>query len=825
MIFLLLQNVKYRNLQHSDNFLKITIYACLHVIFDIITVYTVNHLETVPGWLNWICHMIFFMVSIMFIKEICSYVVKFIFSKKQFNLVRKITKGIIFLYIVIMPFMQLDYLEGRGTNYSMGMAVYLGYGIFMVYCCVASGILIVYRKKIDPKVVHNVLPMMLIMISVVLIQAIVPEMLFTSAGITFVSFGIFVSLESPTEIYKSKTYALEKEKAIAEEANRIKSDFLARMSHEIRTPINSVLGMDEMILRDSKEADTKVYALNIKSSATSLLGLINDILDSSKIESGKMEIIEAEFHLDEFLNDICNMIAIKASEKGLKFEVLIDEHLPNGWIGDSVRIRQILLNLLSNAVKYTTKGKVTLKICGCMQDEVCKVHFEVRDTGKGIKEEDLPKLFTAFKRIEELENRHIEGTGLGMSIVVNLLQMMNSKLEVDSVYGEGSTFSFDLEQKIFSIEEIGNFKEKIKKVSKEYTYQVLFTAPDAKILVVDDNDINRKVFTNLLKETQVQITDVNSGKACLDVIQKEHFDLIFMDHMMPEMDGVETFQKMQNMTNQKCMDTPVVILTANAMVGAREQYLEQGFVDFLSKPIQPDKLENLTMTLLIEQGVSVNQDVEAKEREASFTDEVELPDIAEFDWDYAGMYLKDKKILLQTVKDYYLAMGNNICRIQQLFEHIVDENGLAEYRIFVHGLKSTSASVGALILSKLARLLEIAAIDGDIQRIQTLHPVFLEELKTHKQRLSPFFEVKKEEKTESGDMGQLKLYLEELCECLKDWDYDQADAIMEQINQYTYEETVGKKIELLSQQVMELEAEAAIGTIEDIFYMKLSSCI
>lgn len=640
--------------------------------------------------------------------------------------------------------------------------------------------------------------------------------MFTSAGVAFVSFGIFVSLESPTEIYKSKTYALEKEKAVAEEANRIKSDFLARMSHEIRTPINSVLGMNEMILRESKDIDTKVYALNIKSSATSLLGLINDILDSSKIESGKMEIIETEFRLDEFLNDIYNMIVIKALEKGVSFEVLVDKNLPNGWIGDSVRIRQILVNLLSNAVKYTTKGKVTLEVSGYVQDDICEVHFEVKDTGKGIKQEDLSKLFTAFERIEELENRHIEGTGLGISIVVNLLHMMGSKLEVDSVYGVGSTFSFDLRQKIFDSEEIGDFKEKISKISKEYTYQALFTAPDAKILVVDDNDINRKVFTNLLKETMVQITDVNSGKACIEAIQKEHFDLIFMDHMMPEMDGIETLKEMKTLSNHKCVDTPVVILTANAMVGAREQYLEHGFVDFLSKPIQTDKLENLTMTILINQGVSVNQDVDAKEYEVCLVEGEQLPEIAEFDWDYAGMYLKNKKVLWQTVQDYSAVMESNICQIQELYENIMDENGLAEYRIFVHGIKSTSASVGALILAKLARLLEVAAIDGDIQRIHTLHPVFLEELEIHKQRLATFFEVKEQEKTENADMQMLKTYLEDLRESLMERDYDQADDIMNEINQYAYEETIGKKIASLAQQVMEIEAEAAIMTIDEM---------
>lgn len=395
-----------------------------------------------------------------------------------------------------------------------------------------------------------------------------------------------------TESYEY-TVNLEKQKAIAESANKAKTDFLARMSHEIRTPINSVLGMNEMILRESTEPGIKKYAMNIKTSANSLLGIINDILDSTKIESGKMEIIPVEYELDSLLNDTVNMIYVRAKDKNLTFDIEVDETLPNKLYGDDVRIRQVLLNLLTNAVKYTHEGSVRLTVSGQRSDDRIVMSYTVKDTGIGIKQEDLSKLFESFERIEESRNRNIEGTGLGMSIVMNLLKLMGTELKVDSVYGKGTTFSFELEQRIVSDQAIGNFRERVEKLGEEYSYQSLFVAPDAKILVVDDNDINRMVFSCMLLNTKMQITEAASGIEALELVTKEHFDIIFLDHMMPELDGVETLKRMRTMENNLCKDSPVIILTANAVTGAKEQYLAEGFDDYLSKPIMPEKLEKI----------------------------------------------------------------------------------------------------------------------------------------------------------------------------------------------------------------------------------------
>lgn len=388
----------------------------------------------------------------------------------------------------------------------------------------------------------------------------------------------------------------------AKSANEAKGRFLANMSHEIRTPINAVLGLDTMILRESTEPAIKEYAANIQNAGNTLLSLINDILDFSKIESGKMDIVPVEYDLSSLINDVMNMISIKAKAKNLDFKVVVDEKLPARLYGDDIRIRQVLLNIMNNAVKYTNNGGITFTVSGVTTDDYIDIHFSVKDTGIGIKEEDMGKLFADFERIEESRNRSIEGTGLGMSITVQLLKLMDSKLQVESVYGEGSEFYFDLKQIIKNSEPIGNFSNRIMMGAKEYEYNAPYTAPDAKILVVDDTEINRVVLAGLLKETLIVIDEAGSGAEGLNKILNNDYDIIFLDHMMPDMDGpdvVKEFKKLVGEGKVKTnLNTPIIALTANAISGAREQYIEMGFSDYLSKPIIPDKLENMVRKLV-----------------------------------------------------------------------------------------------------------------------------------------------------------------------------------------------------------------------------------
>ncbi len=388
----------------------------------------------------------------------------------------------------------------------------------------------------------------------------------------------------------------------ANQANQAKSYFLSTMSHDIRTPMNAIIGMNEMILRNSRNDEILVYSESIRAAGNTLLGIINDILDFSKIEAGKMEIIEVDYNFVSLLNDLVNMVQRKADEKGLSFELDVDKNIPRVMHGDEIRIKQVITNILSNAVKYTKEGSVVFSVysskCEDNPDHV-KLHVSVKDTGIGIKKEDLDKLFVAFERIEEKKNRNIEGTGLGMAIAQSFLNMMGSKLQVESEYGKGSVFSFDLEQAVVKWEPLGEFDAAFKRfISERELYRVKFTAPNARILVVDDTEVNLKVFVNLLSKTKMQIETADSGDACIALFKRNPYDMIFLDHMMPDKDGIETIKEMKECSGTPNQKTPVICLTANAVSGMREMYINAGFDDYLTKPIDTARLENMLINYL-----------------------------------------------------------------------------------------------------------------------------------------------------------------------------------------------------------------------------------
>ena len=410
------------------------------------------------------------------------------------------------------------------------------------------------------------------------------------------------------KIVRSQMQALKEKEEKANAANEAKSIFLARMSHEIRTPINAVLGMNEMILRESNEENVLEYSANIDSSAHALLSIINEILDLSKIEAGKMVLTPVEYNLRSLLHDIYIMTEVRAKDKDLVFKINVDPLIPAKYIGDDVKVRQILTNLLSNAVKYTHKGYVYLKVSGYCKDDAYFLCFEVQDSGIGIKDEDMPKLFEEFQRIEEKKNRSIEGTGLGMSITVQLLKLMDSTLNVESEYGKGSRFFFQIKQEVVDATPIGDFSKICQK--KNHKEDPLLVASDKKILIVDDNLMNRKIFIGLLKHSEMKIYEADSGKACIELLKENKFDIIFLDHMMPEMDGIETLHIIKTMKDNLNKDTPVIALTANAMDDAREYYTGEGFSDYLAKPIEPHKLDELICKILPEiKMISVLQDM------------------------------------------------------------------------------------------------------------------------------------------------------------------------------------------------------------------------
>ncbi len=599
-------------------------------------------------------------------------------------------------------------------------------------------------------------------------------------------------------------------------ANEAKGRFLANMSHEIRTPINAVLGMDEMILRETKEQQTKEYAMDIYTAGQTLLSLINDILDFSKIESGKMEIVPVEYDISSMIHDLANMTLQRAKNKNISFEVEVDSRIPSRLYGDDVRIRQVLANILTNAVKYTHEGTVWLRVRSCKTDETATLMFEVEDTGIGIREEDLPRLSAEFERIEEDRNRNIEGTGLGMSITIQLLALLGSRLQVESIYGEGSKFSFALDQKIVDHTPIGDFVTRVQQIAEQYRYSSKFRAPDAKILVVDDNPVNRRVLRNLLKETLIQVTDAEGGLECLELVQKERYDIIFLDHMMPEMDGVETLHHIRELSEYPCKDTPIVALTANAVSGAREIYLSEGFDDFLSKPVVPDKLENMIQKMLpaelLQESVSEDHetDLRTKEKEDGAENYLEeLPQVDGLDWQYAWLHLPDRELLEYTVKAFYAQIDSAADRLEQFYEQITEQGQLEQYRIQVHAMKSLAATVGITPLSGVAKLLEYAARDGNIDVVTAVTPAFLEEWRSYRQKLQGLFGIEAAAGKEITDSSVILALVEMVRLSMQEMDIDQADQLIRQLQTYQYPREIERNIRKLAEAVTSLNQEEA----------------
>ncbi|MBR1568427.1 MAG: response regulator [Lachnospiraceae bacterium] len=411
---------------------------------------------------------------------------------------------------------------------------------------------------------------------------------------------LWLSEDIDNEKRERNELVIASERAIA--ASEAKSSFLSNVSHEIRTPINAVLGMNEMILRECEDKNILAYSESVRTAGNTLLGLVNDILDFSKIEAGKMEIIPVDYDLSSVINDLVNMIQTKVDDKGLKLEIDINRNIPKLLNGDEVRIKQIVTNLLTNAVKYTEKGTVTFCIrYDRLPDDPDSVllKFYVKDTGIGIKKEDIKKLFSKFERIEEERNRNIEGTGLGMSITKRLLEMMDSSLVVESIYGLGSKFSFHLKQRVVKWEEIGDYEAAYKaSIGRREKYHERFRAPKAEILVVDDTEMNLEVFKSLLKKTAVKVDTAISGDDGLTLAYDKKYDIIFLDHMMPEKDGIETLHELRSRPKDPNIKTPVICLTANAISGAREYYISEGFDNYLTKPVDSEKLENMILEYL-----------------------------------------------------------------------------------------------------------------------------------------------------------------------------------------------------------------------------------
>lgn len=548
-----------------------------------------------------------------------------------------------------------------------------------------------------------------------------------SLGIIFMSLIVAEIVNSLiTEQNHRLLDALRKEKRSqqeAEAANMAKSSFLANMSHEIRTPINAILGMNEMILREEKDPAIRGYAGNIQASGNSLLSIVSDVLDISKIESGKLEIIPVDYEVNSLISDCCNIAAGRAKAKELELLVECADNVPMKLCGDETHIRQIIVNLLTNAVKYTEKGTVKLIVSGRFTDGGFVLKVDVSDTGIGIAEENLPQLFTQFQRFDLQRNRNIEGTGLGLSIVKRLCDLMSGTITARSVLGSGSTFTVELPQKVVDSTPCGGVNLNYS-AGAEHEYHHSFEAPEAKILAVDDLPVNLLVIANLLKETRIKIDTAGSGRECLDKCSQQKYDLILMDHMMPEMDGVLTFEKLHGDKSSPNFETPVIMLTANALAGMREQYMDVGFADYVSKPVRGAKLEEAIRRNLPESLIKpASPEIPA---EAVSTEPSGFADICgavpELNVNAALQYCCGSAELLNDLLHDFTE-NDHFSDLKAAFE----EKRWEDYRRHAHSLKSTSLMIGLTGLSERARASELALKGGCTEFAELNHDSLIEE--------------------------------------------------------------------------------------------------
>lgn len=592
-----------------------------------------------------------------------------------------------------------------------------------------------------------------------------------------------------------------------EDANRAKTNFVSNMSHEIRTPMNSIVGITEILLRSRHSPKEQEYLLNIQRSGRVLLTIINDVLDCSKMEAGKMQLFDEPYDTCSLFHDLRISMENRIGHSGLELIYDIDQDIPCKLKGDMGRIRQVIINLVNNAIKYTEKGSVRFSV-HVRQKNTDKVmlYYEVADTGIGIRKEDQKILFDAFQRVEMDRNRYVEGTGLGLTISQNLVNMMGGVIEVESEYGKGSRFFFTIEQTIIDPTPVSavNYNGQKDNVTEKEA-ECLFIAPEAHILLVDDNELNLVVAKELLKPLRMQIDTAENGLQAVKMVRGSQYDLVLMDHMMPVMDGIEAAKAIRALPEDKYQKLPIIALTANAMVDARKEFLNAGMNGFVAKPIDFARICNQLKLWLPKDLV---RDVPKEEAKKLLADDLSDREIQPedpqmgFSFEEGVNHCGSKAALMKTIRIFYRTIDSKANKIEQCLK----EGLIGDYVIEVHALKSSALLIGAVPLSEAAKELEDYGKQGKTEVLEEKTPDVLTLYRDLKNILRPYAEKEEDAKKEFSD-GEWITALQQIHQCIEQFDLDGVDQIMEQLEEYQVPECIRESMDQLRVYVADVSLE------------------
>ncbi|MBQ8165513.1 MAG: response regulator, partial [Lachnospiraceae bacterium] len=656
-----------KNKKHKI-FSAMLVASMVNLLFDAVTIHTVNNRDSVAPWINDLAHKLFIGTMVLVFYLVYKYIIAIAEDEKNEIIKRTPTGDVVFIAAFVGAFaLPLYYKETKLGSYSYGPAAYMTYGSIAIFLVMVIVTLAKHWKFIHPKQRLVITLALSIEVIVSLYQAFHPMALLSGMGIMLINLSFYMLMENP-DIRLVKQIEIEKERA--EAANKSKSNFLSHMSHEIRTPMNSVIGMTEVLLRTDLDEEQKGYLNHIKLSGNALLAIINDILDLSKIEAGKMELTETVYDAYSEMDNIRVIIENRIGEKPVTLNYDIDDKFPPILYGDVIRIRQVLINLLNNAVKFTESGYITLgvKVLSKTHENI-DLEISVTDTGVGIRQEDLEKLFDEFKQLDLKNNLGKEGTGLGLTISSQLIDLMGGKLKVESEYGKGSRFYFNINQRLVSDEEY-------ERIKADDAIQE-FATQKVNVLIVDDDAMNLKVAEKLLEPYGMNIDLANGGEQAVSMAEDKKYDLIFMDHMMPVVDGLEATRRIREIKDDYYKNLPIIALTANAMVDNRDKFFVAGITEILTKPIEMDKmaktlLEYLPKEKIYHSKLGINRLGIKQENE----DDEKLV-IDGLDVDYGIRYSGGKEMFLELLSDYYLLIDTKTNKIKRCIE----DNLIKDYTI------------------------------------------------------------------------------------------------------------------------------------------------